>query len=149
MPDETIPCAFHFAVNIGQATSTDTSFQEVSGMTAEMQTDEVREGGENRFLHMLPKGVKHPQLELKRAIAALDSALVTWCKSVLESGMSVGIKPQLVVVKLLDETAQPLRSWSFADAYPVKWEVEGFNASKNELAIEKIVLNYSYSTRDM
>lgn len=146
MPDFEPPVAFFFAVGIGSMP--DTSFQEVSGINAELQTEEVHEGGENRYVHALPKGVKHPQLELKRAIAPLDSALVTWCKGVLENGLAQGIKPELVTVKLLDKDANPLCKWSFADAYPVKWDVEGFGASKNEVAIEKIVLNYSYSTRD-
>jgi hypothetical protein len=38
--------------------------------------------------------------------------------------------------------------WSFADAYPVNWEVENFNATKNAVAIEKIELAYSTSRRE-
>jgi phage tail-like protein len=125
----------------------DSSFQEVSGMAAEMTVEEYREGGENRFVHRLPTGVKYTQLELKRALAPLDSPLVRWCRSALEGGALDGIRTVSLAVTLMDAGHAPIRAWMFADAFPVKWEFDAFNATKNEVAIEKIVLNYSYSTR--
>ena len=47
----------------------------------------------------------------------------------------------------MDEQASAIRSWSFVNAYPVGWEAEAFNSTKNELAIEKIELSYHYFTR--
>jgi len=47
----------------------------------------------------------------------------------------------------MNEDKIPIRAWSFANAFPVKWDVESFNSTKNEVAIEKIVLNYTYSNR--
>lgn len=116
-------------------------------MSAEIETETVVEGGENRYVHTLPKGVKHPFLELKRGIAPLSSPLVVWCKSVFELGFMTPVVAQPIVVQLLDEKQLPLRVWSFANAYPVKWEVENFGSTKNEVAIEKIVLSYTYSNR--
>jgi len=144
---EAAPAAFHFAVALDAHPGVDTSFSEVSGISAEMQTEPVHEGGENRFVHALPTGVKHPALELKRAIASKDSVLVQWCKSTLESGLALAVQPKSLTVKLLDAAGQPLRAWSFADAFQMKWEVEAFSATKNELAIEKSVLHYTYSAR--
>ncbi|SFA98914.1 conserved hypothetical phage tail region protein [Collimonas sp. OK607] len=142
------PSAFYFKVVFGATQGlTDTSFQEVSGMSAEIETETVVEGGENRYVHTLPKGVKHPFLELKRGIAPLSSPLVVWCKSVFELGFMTPVVAQPIVVQLLDEKQLPLRVWSFANAYPVKWEVENFGSTKNEVAIEKIVLSYTYSNR--
>ncbi|SRR5450830_89350 len=142
------PAAFHFKVVFGATLGlTDTSFQEVSGMSAEVETETVVEGGENRYVHTLPKGVKHPNLELKRGIAALTSPLVIWCRSVFEMDFMIPVLAQPIIVMLLDKHHTPLRVWSFANAYPVKWEVETFNSTKNEVAIEKIVLSYTYSNR--
>lgn len=125
----------------------DASFQEVSGISTELDTESVPEGGENRFVHTLPKGVKHPHLELKRGIASLSSPLVMWCRSVFEGEFIVPIRPQSLMVQLLDETHIPIRIWTFANAYPVKWEIEGFGSTKNQVAIEKIVLSYTYAGR--
>ncbi|TPW15554.1 MAG: hypothetical protein FD130_1178, partial [Halothiobacillaceae bacterium] len=40
-------------------------------------------------------------------------------------------------------------AWTFANAYPVSWEVESFSSTKNEVAIEKLELSYNYSNRMM
>jgi len=142
------PAAFYFKVLLGaNADWPDTSFQEVSGIGAEVDTESVIEGGENRYVHMLPKGVKHPMLELKRGISPSTSKLVLWCRTVLEMDFIKPVSPQPVEVQLLNAVGRPVRSWSFANAYPVKWEVENFGSTKNEVAIEKIVLSYTYSTR--
>ena len=125
----------------------DTSFQEVSGITSEIETETVIEGGENRYVHHLPKGVKHPFLELKRGIAPLTSPLVIWCRSVLELDFVAPIVAMPIAVYLMNEDKVPIRAWTFANAYPVKWEVESFGSTKNEVAIEKIVLSYNYSNR--
>jgi phage tail-like protein len=142
------PVAFYFRVSLGLGLGgLDTSFSEVSGIENEMATEEVVEGGENRYMLQLPKGAKHPNLELKRGIATLTSPLMIWCKAVLEGDLSSAIITSPLLVSLMDGDQLPIRSWSFFNAWPVKWSVEGFNSTKNEVAIEKIVLSYSYATR--
>jgi phage tail-like protein len=140
--------AFYFKVVFGETSLKDeTSFQEVSGISSEMDMEEVREGGENRFVQRLPKGVKHGPLELKRSIGTSNSALVRWCRSVMEGGLSEQILTAPLTVYLMNSESMPVRAWQFADTFPVKWDVEPFNSTKNEVAIEKITLNYSYSNR--
>jgi len=142
------PPAFRFSVSFGKSQSAvDSSFQEVTGIGPEMETETVTEGGENRYVLNLPKAVKHPKLTLKRGIAALESPLVAWCKNVLEGGLAKAVTPKLLHVFLLDENGQALRAWSFESAYPVHWEVEAFNSTKNEVAVERITLSYAFSTR--
>lgn len=142
------PAAFHFAVNIGMlATPFDTSFQDVSGLDQTIETEDVSEGGENRFVHKLPKGVRQGTLSLKRGIASVSSPLMLWCKATLEGGLAQAIVPMLVLVHLLDENGLPLRTWSLANAYPVRWDIEPFGSTKNEAAIEQIDLAYQYCTR--
>lgn len=147
-PEEYPPACFYFKVAFSATLGMmDTSFQEVTGIGSEIDTEEVVEGGENRYVHRLPKGVKHTQLELKRGIAKISSPLVVWCRSVLEADFAVPIVAMPMTVFLLNEERLPIRAWSFANAYPVKWEVEPFQSTKNEVAIEKIVLSYNYSNR--
>jgi len=52
-----------------------------------------------------------------------------------------------LLVQLLNEKGMPKRAWSFMNAYPVSWEVDEFNSTKNEVAIEKIELSYTWSNR--
>ena len=50
--------------------------------------------------------------------------------------------PKAVVVSLADAEGDPVASWSIDRAYPVKWSVGGFDAMKNELAIETMEFAY-------
>ena len=125
----------------------DTSFQEVSGIGSQIETEDVQEGGENRYVHRLPTKVTHSKLVVKRGIAEITSPLVVWCRSVLEADFIKPIVPMPITVFLLNENATPIRGWAFANAYPVNWEIEAFNSTKNDVAIEKIEFSYNYTTR--
>jgi phage tail-like protein len=73
------PSAFYFKVVFeGSSDGVDSSFQDVSGISSEMSTEDVSEGGENRFIHKLPTAIKQSNLELKRGIAPTSSPLVVW-----------------------------------------------------------------------
>ena len=142
------PAAFCFQVTV-DSNDTAQTFQEVSGIEGEMESEEIAEGGENRFVHRLPRNLKHPRLELKRGIAPRSSPLVAWCRSVLESDLGIAIEPKVVLLSLLDQDGKPLRRWKFSNAFPVKWEIDAFPAAGNEVAIETISLNYAFSERTL
>lgn len=142
--------AFHFALEFTPGgPGVDAAFQEASGIGAEMETEAYREGGENRFVYQLPKGVKNPRLALKRGVAPMASPLVAWCRKTLEGGLVERIETRQVHLSLLDREGQALRKWAFASAYPVQWSVDELRSNKNELALEKIELVYAEATREM
>ncbi len=139
--------AFYFKVVFAATLGTsDTSFQEVSGISAEMETEPVVEGG-NQYVRQLPKSIKHGNLVLKRGIAGMTSPLVIWCRSVLEANFMLPIVTMPISVYLMNEAEIPVRAWAFTDAYPVKWNVDSFNSMKNEVAIETVELSYMYFSR--
>ena len=82
----------------GPQETVDTSFMEVSGISSEIDVEQVVEGGENRFVHQLPKGIKHPNLEMKRGIAPMTSPLVKWCKAVMEKDFIESIESKAIRV---------------------------------------------------
>ena len=142
------PPAFYFTVSFGNGSKVaDTAFTEVSGIATEIETEALVEGGENRFVHQLPKQVKHGKLEMKRGIAKKISPLVVWCKETLEGEFAKRIETQTIIVKLTGAQGQVLRGWKFNNAYPVKWSVDTFNSTKNEVAVESIAFAYTYSER--
>ena len=141
------PSAFYFQVSFGSNLQEDTAFQEVSGIGSKIQTEPLQEGGENRYVQQVPTKVEYTNLILKRGIAKIDSPLIKWCKSIFDGEFNTPIVPMNIQVSLLNENKDPIRSWSFVNAYPVSWEVESFNSTKNEVAIEKIELIYNYSER--
>ncbi|WAC71480.1 phage tail protein [Roseateles sp. SL47] len=145
-----LPTAFHFAVTFAsmQVRHAEAAFQEASGLSSEMETEAVAEGGRNDYVHFLPKPVKHPRLVLKRGMADLASIWVKWCKATLEGGLSQRIEPLDLRVALMAREGQIVRQWLLTRAYPVKWDVDAFNSQRNELAMERIELVYASSKRD-
>lgn len=134
--------AFYFKV-IFPGFSSDTSFQDVSGLEREIQTDDIYEGGENSLVHRLPKNVKYPKLVLKRGVTSKKSDLVEWCSGILEGGFNQKIATRSAHVLLMNAEGKAVRSWHFRNVYPVKWAVDSLNSTKNEIAIETIELSYS------
>lgn len=148
MADDYPPPAFSFKVIFAGASGVfDTSFQEVSGIKATIESESYSELGENNYTLKLPKPPTYSNLVLKRGIANLRSPLVKWCRSIFEGNFSRAIGPMPVQVHLIGQDKVPIRSWSFSNAYPVSWEVESFNSTKNEVAIEVIELRYDYLSR--
>lgn len=147
-PEPGFPVAFSFRVVFGEKSLKDeTSFQEVSGIGAQMDSEPVTEGGENRFVHRLPTGVKYEPLVLKRGVGPANSALVKWCRVTFEGGLGERIQTAPLTIYLLDPAGNPLRAWQFADAYPTRWDAGTFDANRNEIAIETIQLSYTYCNR--
>lgn len=147
------PVGFHFRVEFGFLSSdtNDVRFQEVSGLGAEVSTEDLSEGGENRFTHRLPTRAKYANLVLKRGLLT-DSKLVNWITNAVENieanPDTEDEKPTTVNVTLLNEEHQPLAdTYSFINAWPVKWSVSDFKAMDNSIVIETLELSYQYFTR--
>jgi len=142
------PVSFYFEVKvIGIATASDAAFIELDGLSAERTFDTLKEGGENRFEHRLPGRTKYNNLVLKRGLLVAKSELADWCTLVLESDLGVALVTKDIDVSLLDTGGSPLITWNVKDAWPVKWNVDGFKAMENKIALESLEFAYSYFTR--
>jgi phage tail-like protein len=139
------PVGFHFSVSFDSEISSqdaDGYFQSVSGLNIEVETETLNEGGENRFVHQLPVRTKFPNLVLKRGLL-INSDLFKWC---LETFQSMEVTPANLIVTLLNEEHEPLKSWKIKHAWPVKWNVSDLNAEESKLVIETMELSYHYFT---
>ncbi len=135
-----IPVVFHFQVEFGPSSADqDIRFQEVTGLSAEVSTEEFREGGLNEYAHRIPTGAKYGNLVLKRGFIS-DSEVAAWFRNAVENFV---FEPKDVTVKLLNEEHQPLATWTFLRAYPVKWSLSDLKAQESALAIESLELAYS------
>ncbi len=135
-----LPVAFYFQVKIGNE---EFAFKEVSGLSTEMETESIAEGGVNDYVHLLPKQIKHGNLVLKRALMPVKRNDVVWIKKILEGDFSVAIQPRDVIVNLLGNDGSPIYTWTCTRAYPVKWEVDTLDAEKNSVLIETLELAYT------
>ena len=139
--------SFYFKLSFSGVSGTvDASFKEVSGISMEMGTEEIAEGGDSAFKHRVPTSVKFSNLVLKRGLVPKDSELIAWCKNTLEEGPANFIETKNIIVHLLNENGGPLNAWSFINAWPVKWVASNLNSMNNEVLIETLEFAYSSFT---
>lgn len=141
------PVGFHFSVffsDISAEGDNDTRFQSVAGLNVEYDTEAIKEGGENRFEHKLPVRTKYPDLSLKRGMLT-NSNVIAWVKNALQQRE---FKPIQIIIRLLNEEHQPLKTWNIMNAWPRKWAVSDFNAQENAIVVETLDLSYSFFTTE-
>lgn len=146
---------FHFSVHINVSGNTrvaqffrnpvppfDVKFQSVAGLDAEIETENVKEGGENRFEHKLPVRRRFSDLTLKRGLLAPEdqSFFTAWCKAAIENLVVV---PLHLDILLLNEAHDPIMKWKIVHAWPKKWKFGELNAERAEILIETLELNYN------
>lgn len=113
-------------------------FSEVSGLQQELEMEEYAEGGQNFFVHKLPKRIKYPPLVLKRGILLSDD-LWTWYQDYLY-GRAVPKEGSIVMYGFVNGEKKEVRRWNFEKAYPVKWVGPDFRAVSGDVAIESLEL---------
>ncbi|CAN5447687.1 hypothetical protein BH23BAC3_BH23BAC3_07780 [soil metagenome] len=134
------PVSFHYLVSfngIGDK-SIDTRFQSVSGLSVEMQTETYKEGGENRFEHILPVRPNYTNLTLKRGLVK-DSDLIKWFTDTFNSFQ---VDPVTLDIMLLNEENEPLVSWNVVHVWPKKWSLSDLDGEQSAIAIETLELHY-------
>lgn len=146
MPGYYPPVGFHFRVEVLGVSPNDNDlrFTEVTGLSAEVVTEEMVEGGENRFVQKYPTRTKYPELVLKRGMLT-SSAVMAWIESCVGSDT---VSPKNLDVQLLNEAHEPLVTWHVVGAFPTRWSVSDLNASTSAVVVESMQLYYRYFTVD-
>jgi phage tail-like protein len=122
---------FRFKVEIQSLTVG--GFSEATGFQAETQVEEIREGGNNLFVHRLPKETRFQNLVLKRGLTD-SKTLDSWYADVVQGK----IERKNVNVILLDRMGNETWCFSFKNAYPVKWIGSEFKAESHSVAVETV-----------
>lgn len=133
---------FHFLVvfEIFPQVPNDFRFQDVTGLSVDVDLDTYKEGGENRFVHRLPGRNKYADLVLKRGMT-LVSGVTAWC---LDSIENFNYQPTNMLISLLNEDHLPVSSWYITNAIPIKYSISEFNAEQGQVVIESMTLRYEY-----
>ena len=120
----------------------DIRFQKVSGLSSEVQTESLSEGGQNLYTQKLPTGISYDNLVLERGMV-IGSPLNIEFNAVMSS---FKFATSNVLVSLLHETGAPMAAWLFMKAYPVKWSTSDLDAEPS-LVIDTMELAYSRMQR--
>lgn len=126
----------HFEVKWGDSQNT-SNFSEVSGLTMEADVVEYRGGSDPALtVRKLPGLKKYGNVTLKRGIMPKEAGdgLFAWYATIREGD----VQRRSVTISLLNEERAPVMTWTVRDAWPVKVEGPGLNATGNEVAIESL-----------
>lgn len=132
---------FNFLVEIDGITQG--SFIECSGLEANTEIIETREGGDNTTVMKLPGKTTYTDITLKWGTTR-DKVLWEWRQKIIEG--NVERKNGSVVAYDLTNRREVAR-WNFVRAWPAKWTGPSFNAKGNDVAIETLVLAHEGITR--
>ncbi len=122
---------FNFLVEIDGITRG--AFTEASGMNAEQEVIDYREGSDDTVVRKLPGLKTFPNVMLKRGWTQ-DAELWEWRKTTIEGHTER--KSGAIIV--LDEARAEVLRFSFREGWICKWEGPQLNSTTNEVAIESI-----------
>lgn len=125
-------------------------FREVTGLEVTVGFEEIREGGQNGFLHKVPGRMRWPNLVFRRGITEGD-ALFDWLSKSSGEGYA-GNKNKLTratgAVTAIDHTGARMRAWEFIDVFPVRWKGPNFAVeSRDPLEEELEVAHHGFRAK--
>jgi phage tail-like protein len=127
--------SFNFAVEIDGMLRM--HFAEASGLDAQIDIVEHREGGDNITTRKLPGMVKFSNIVLKWGMTD-EKELYDWHRQWATGDQNAKRLSGSIV--LYDRQRTEKKRWNFINAWPCKWTGPAFNAESSELAIETLEL---------
>lgn len=121
------------------------SFSEVSGLSVEIETEDLVEGGQNHYVHKLPGRMKWPNLVMKRGITDTNN-LFEWFAECSGDGFTAKgnkLTRRNGAVVLLGNDGTAVRRWTFTGAFPVKWTGPTMAAASSDVAVEELEVCHS------
>ena len=110
-------------------------FMHCSGLELGFDVFEYQEGGNDDFVHRLPGGLHYPNLVLSRGLTKED-VLLKWF-------WATHTQAERKEITLTLQTAEAERTWTFADAFPVKWVGPQIDSSGSDIATEMLEIAHA------
>lgn len=113
-------------------------FNKVSGLKREVGVVEYAESGYSH-IHKLAGREKVEAVTLERGMFASSEFETLYKKTLSDANYRT-----TVTISLLDATGKVARTWKLAEAWVKSWEGTDFDASSEDVAIEKITIEFEY-----
>ena len=111
------------------------AFTECTLPTLELETEEVKEGGLNSYVHQLPGPRKASKVVLKNGVG-IATELMAWYLKTMRGEFT----RRSVTITLLSPRMLPIMAWSIEDAFPNKWTGPNLKSDDNTVAIQALEL---------
>lgn len=122
-------------------------FSKASGVERSIEIETYREGGNNQYEHQLPKYAVAQRLVLERGLLedVDNDEIINWFKDCINGR----ITRKNIFISVINKPRVPnqqidmMKTWMFAEAYPVRWSGPELNAMGSEIAFERIEFVYN------
>ena len=125
--------SFNFKVEICNDGKQLALFQEVTGISASIETTDLKEGGVNNTTHKLIGHTSYGNVILKRGL--VDTEFIQWINDVINGN----IYRKDIIVTINDDTGEYI-SYKLLNTFPVKWEGPNLNVMNDSIAVESLEL---------
>ena len=133
---------FHFTVKWSDDDE-NVSFSEVSGLSVSTTPIEYREGANKEYTTFKMPGLKkYDNVTLKRGSMATDNGFYEWFNTIANNT----VERRDITISLLNETHEPVVTWSLKNAFPIKYDGGSLNASDGPVLVESVELAYESFT---
>ena len=133
---------FHFTVKWSDDDE-NVSFSEVSGLSVSTTPIEYREGANKEYTTFKMPGLKkYDNVTLKRGSMATDNGFYDWSNTIANNT----VERRDITISLLNETHEPVVTWSLKNAFPIKYDGGSLNASDGQVLVESVELAYESFT---
>jgi phage tail-like protein len=148
--------AVNFLFNVAFTSNSegpDVRFQSVTGLDSTIETETIKEGGENRFEHVIPVRRKYGPLILKRGIlrpADVEKntwSITRWLQDAFEHEI-INPVPSVTINLLNEDHTSSLITWTISNVWPRSWKIGELNAEQGAVLIETLELNYNVLVMD-
>jgi len=120
----------------------DYRFQSASGLSYQLETRDVREGGQIGNPHKLFEKVTFPELVLSRGMVLAASPVTANFHVAMQSLQSLKLTILVTMLHIVEKVDVPVRAWLLTGALPSHWEVATLDAQANTLAVETLSFSY-------
>ena len=118
------------------------SWTKCEGLTVEYDIQEVKEGGNNDYVHRFPGRAKYQNLKLTRPIDADTQKVAAWLASVASDP-----KRSTAEIAVLDGGGGTVAKWRLQKIYPIRWSGPTLDTEANAVGLKVLELIHNKFAR--
>ncbi len=111
------------------------SWTKCEGLSLEYEVQEVKEGGNNEYVHRWPGRTKFQNLKLTRPVDKDTQKVADWLASVASDP-----KRSTAEIAILDGGGGTISTWRLQGIYPVRWSGPTLDTGTSTVALEVLEL---------
>ena len=130
--------SFGFKVKVEGVKGEWACFQEVSGLSAQLSTEDLVEGGVNYTTRKLLGHASYSNVTLKRGLCS--TSMYGWIRGIIDGSnlASLAENRMTVTISILGDDGSEVKKFKLSRAIPVKWDGPSLSVMQDGIATESL-----------